>query len=79
MSVIRVKGMGFAQIQREFEPLLEAMISTDPASGRRVLTADAIRELLNRCDDVDRAHEPMAQAVFRFLLARDAQIELADS
>jgi len=79
MSVIQTRGKGFGEIAREFEPVLEELISTDPGSGRRVLTADSIRELLSRCDDVSHAQEPLAEAVFGFIMSRDASILLSDS
>ena len=71
--------MPYAAIVRECERLWEEAIFTDPDAGARVVTAQSLDMILESCDDPEHAADPLAQALYNFILARGAKLVLPDS
>lgn len=72
-ATIQVKGLDFLEIVQALRPQVEIAISV-LGSGARVITPAALHTILDRCDDPDHAREPLAQAVYDFIVARGAII-----
>lgn len=79
MAVLRVRGMGYSEIARHLEALMEDMVATDPDTGARVLTTHSLDQILENCDDPDHAVDPLGQALYSFITSRNAKIVLPDS
>jgi hypothetical protein len=71
--MIRVIGLDFLEAVDALRPEIEASLGLEPGIGQ-VLTSDALDMILDRCDDPAHAREPLAQAVYDFIVARDAKI-----
>lgn len=75
---IVARGKGYAVLVRESEKLLEMMIAVDPITGARCVTADALETILQNADDPEHLEDPLAQALYRFVVTKGASIVLPD-
>jgi hypothetical protein len=77
--ILRSRGMGYAEIVRECETRLEDLIETDPDTGARVVNSASLHAIRENADDPDHVADPLAQALYRFVVNRNAKIVLPDS
>ena len=71
--MLRVTQLDFLEIVDALRPMVEAAVTSDPMLGR-LITCDALGAILDGCDDPAHAREPLAQAVYDFIIVRHATI-----
>lgn len=64
------------QLVRESEKLLEMVVAVDPQTGAMCITSEALETILLNADDSEHLEEPLAQALYRFIVDRRATVLL---
>lgn len=68
------RGKGYMEIVRDARKMLDLAVTIDSSNGKAMLRRDDIVTILSQVDDEDHFREPLATALFDFIMERDAVI-----